>query len=416
MLYNVGMSNTDVHTLDNGLRVVFEPRATANSAAMTLLTPAGIAGQPDSSIGVANVLAEMIARGAGGLGAREHADALDQLGVQRVTSSATHHLQLSAVCLGRHLNAALPRLLDMATRPALESSAFGPSVDLALQACQALVDEPQQRAMIELRRRHRPTPYNRHPLGEEDALKALTLEDVRTFWAKRCVPGGAILSFAGQIDPEPLLDALQGHVAKWTGEAEDASVQVEPEGGHHHTMADSAQCHIALGCPAVPAGDADETTQRAAIAVLSGGTSSRLFSEVREKRGLCYAVSASYVAQCEQGAVYAYAGTTPPRAQETLDIMLQEFDRLQQGLIDDEFDRAMTGLKARLVMQGESTQARANANAMDLHTYGRTRTLSERKAQYNALTPDAINEFLAAHPVRPESSVVLGPAALKVAS
>ena len=114
--------------------------------------------------------------------------------------------------------------------------------------------------------------------------------------------------------------------------------------------------------------------------------SGRLFTEVREKRGLCYSVFASYAGHKTYGAVLGYAGTTVPRAQETLDVLVAELKRLSQGVEPDEYERAVVGMKSRLVMQGESTSARARAIAGDQYVYGQPRTLDEWAAKVDAIT------------------------------
>ena len=129
--------------------------------------------------------------------------------------------------------------------------------------------------------------------------------------------------------------------------------------------AEAARGHRPRPQDALPEPDDQSLLQKAAIAVLSGGMSGRLFTQVREKRGLCYSVFASYVGHKDRGAVLSYAGTTVPRAKETLEVLVDELCKVSQGVKQDEFDRAIVGMKSRLVMQGESTGARASAIAAD---------------------------------------------------
>src|SRR5207249_607955 len=100
-----------------------------------------------------------------------------------------------------------------------------------------------------------------------------------------------------------------------------------------------------------------------AVNVLSGGMSARLFTEVREKRGLCYAVWASYQTLKDRACVVSYAGSTNEKAQETLDVTRQVLAGLADGISTDEVDRVKAGLKSALIMQEESTSARAGAIA-----------------------------------------------------
>lgn len=388
-------ADSAIHTsiLPGGLTLLAEPIEGVRSLGMTLLLPAGTVHEPDDRQGAAGVLAELICRGAGGRSAREHSDELDRLGVHRSAHAGGRHLQLSATLVGDQVDAALPLLLDMATRPNLEESAFHPSRELALQSLDALEDEPQQRAMVNLTRAHFPSPYDRVSTGVREHIETLTLDDVRAM-KKRCfVPGGAVLAFAGHLDPDALRQRVEQQVADWTGTIEEPASQGKAARGYQHETADTAQTHLALAHDAVPESDPRSTLQRVAVALLSGGMSGRLFTEVREKRGLCYAVFARYAGQRDRGTVMTYAGTTPARAQETLDVVIHELRRLGEGIGEDEFERARVGMKSRLVMQGESTGARAASLASDFYNLGRARSLEELAADVDAVTLDKLIDF-----------------------
>ncbi len=407
------MASIETHRLPNGLTLLTETMPAAQSAAMTLLVPAGVATQPAEHEGVAPLLADHVGRGAGGLSAREHSDALDTLGVQRDTDAQTRWFSISAVMLGQHLPAALPLLLDMALRPNLEGETFAPCLDLALQALDALEDEPQQRALLELRERHLPEPLGRNPYGRRETLESLTAGDVRAFWEKRFCPGGAggggaVLTVAGAVEVEALREQVGALTASWSGDAPPAVVGEAGPRVYTHRHDDSTQLHIGVGYDAVPETHADAVLQRVAVAALSGGMSGRLFTEVREKRGLCYSVYASYAGQADRGDVYAYAGTTTPRAQETLDVLVGELQRIGEGVDQSEFDRAVVGMKSGLVMQGESTQARASALANDFVILGQPRSLAERAAEVDAVTLGALNDFLGRRGPGVMSIVTLG--------
>ncbi len=400
-------------TLPNGLTLLAEPVAGAKSLAMTLLLPAGTAQEPEDRQGVAQVTAEMVLRGAGGLSAREHTDALERLGVSRDTSVQTRHTRLSATMIGDKLDEAVPLLLDIAIRPNLDATSLEPSRDLALQELDGLADEPQQRVMIELRRRLYPDPLGRATQGQRPALEALTLDEVQRFHRETFTPAGSILGFAGAFNWEALRGRVETLTRDWGGSRCDASVWGDAPRGYEHLDADTQQVHIAMGYPSVPETDPDAMVQRAAVAVLSGGMSGRLFTEVREKRGLCYSVYASYSGGRSLGSVVAYAGTTTPRAQETLDVLAGELKRLAEGVEAAEFGRAKVGMKSRLVMQGESTPSRAAAIAGDHYLFGRGRTLAQLEAEVEAVTLDRVNRFVADHPPKSMTLVTVGPSSLE---
>lgn len=399
------MSTIQQHTYDNGLTLLVEPMPGVQSVGMAMLLPGGTADEPADQLGLYSVLCEMLHRGAGDRDARAHSEALDQLGVKRGTDVRTQHVRLDASILSERLPTALPLLFDMIRRPHLSDEGFGPARELALQAIEALEDEPQQKVMIELKQRHLPEPFGRSSLGRRKDLQQLTAAQVRAGFAERSVSQGAILSLAGAVDFETTRDQVGELLGDWSGSASEAVESASAERGTHHVPAESAQQHIGVAYDALPENDPMSMTQRVGIAVLSGGMSGRLFTEVREKRGLCYAVAAQYAATRDRGSVFGYAGTTTQRAAETLEVMVAELKRVCDGVDEDEFQRAIVGLKSRVVMQGESTSARANALANDFYVFGRPRALEEVAAEIDAVSLDGLNQFLDRN--RPDSMTVL---------
>src|SRR5213075_943879 len=146
----------------------------------------------------------------------------------------------------------------------------------------------------------------------------------------------------------------------------------------------------------------------------SGGMSGRLFTEVREKRGLCYSVWAGYSSLKGQGSILGYAGTSNERAQATLDCFVGELHRLSDGVTAEELDRAKIGLKASTIMQGESTSARAGAIAHDYFIRGRIRTLEEIKDAIDDVGLADVNSYLKANKPGPYTIVTVGPKELKL--
>ncbi len=408
------MNKITHHQFSNGLVLLGEFMPSAQSLAMSFLLPGGVVHEPTGQLGVATVLSEMLFRGAGDLDARAHSDAMDDLGLQRDSSVDGLFFRLSATMIGSHREKALPLLMDMIRRPLLTDEAFKPSRDLALQTLDALEDEPQQKTFIALRQRHYQSPLNRPTMGQKADLEALTAEQVRQYQQQVFVPQGAILSFAGQFDWEALKEQVGQLLGDWDGQSSDLQLVGEPLRGYEHITSDSNQVHIGLAYDAVNETHENAMLQRAAAAVLSGGMSGRLFTEVREKRGLCYAVYAAYAANRHMGVMLSYAGTTTARAQETLDVLAAEHRRLSEGIEPAEFCRAMVGMKTRLVMQGQSTHARASAIAMDQHTFDEPRTLDQWIAQVDAITFESLNDYVKLNAAGPMTTVTIGPGPLKV--
>src|SRR5947209_11844801 len=176
---------------------------------------------------------------------------------------------------------------------------------------------------------------------------------------------------------------------------------------------DKTQTQLALASPSVPFGQPDYYAAQGAVQVLSGGMGARLFTEVREKRGLCYSVYASYQTFKDRACILVYAGTTNERAQETLDVTVRELRRLEQGVNADEVERVQAGLKSAVIMQEESTSARAGALASEWYYLGRVRPLEEIQAAINGLTPEGIVAHVRRYPPRDCTVVTLGPTPLE---
>ena len=177
---------------------------------------------------------------------------------------------------------------------------------------------------------------------------------------------------------------------------------------------ESQQTHIALAWSAPPYRDDTSYESTAALAILGGGSSSRLFSEVRERRGLCYSVSAGYQTQRDFAAALCYAGTTAARAQETLDVMRVEINRLPGTIEAAELDRVKARAKSGLVLQQESSAARAGAIARQWYHLGKVRTLAEELDRYDRLSVASIEAWLAENPPADLSVVSLGREPLEV--
>jgi predicted Zn-dependent peptidase len=151
-----------------------------------------------------------------------------------------------------------------------------------------------------------------------------------------------------------------------------------------------------------------------AVSILGASMFGRLFMELREKRGLCYSVYARHGANTHYGTVSAYVGTTPERAQESLDMLLSEFGRLAGTVTDDEVQRAKTNLKSALVMGEESPASRASSNGSDWWLIKRIRPLQEINAAIDAVSVDSVNSFLKTYPFRSATILTLGRAPLVI--
>ena len=401
------------HQLSCGAHLIVEQIDGVASCALKWLVPAGSSSDPTDSIGVSAMLEELLFRGAGEFDTRALSDAMDRCGLQRHTHVGMHHLQLSSLCTAGELDVAIGLLSTILRSPTLPEDSLDAVRSLCLQELDALEDDPRTEVMLRLRQQHRCAPFNRSGYGEREALERIALEAVRTAWLSSVVPEGSIISVAGNVEVQQLVDQFESLLSTWSGEHLAPAVEAPADRGISHITRDSNQSHIAMAWDAPNASDEDTLLEHVACRVLSGSSSGRLFTEVRQKRSLCYAVGASYRAGRDDGVISLYAGTTPDRAQETLDVARAEFDRMRAGVSEDELARALLGLESEVVMGGESTAARAAALAMDWYKLGRVRTLQEIIDELRAVTLEQLNDYLARREHGSPTLVTMGPEPLK---
>ncbi len=400
------------HVFPNGLTLLFERMDHVRSATLYFMAPSGFTYEPDARLGLAGILAEMVTRGAGDRDSKALSLALDNLGVDRGESCGAFNVTLSAGTLARNIPAALALYADIIRRPWLPDDELEAAQELSLQDLQGLDDSPSEICLLELKNRFFPPPYNRNQYGTRAGIEAITPQGVRDFYTARFRPNGSILSVAGNCDWEELKALIGAAFGDWTG-TPDAGATLGPHvPTSHHIQKDTQQIQIALAFPSAPFGTPDFYPARGAISVLSGGMSARLFTEVREKRGLCYSVSASYDTVKDRAAVVCYAGTGADRAQQTLDVMIGELKRLKDGIEVEEVDRVRAGLKTSLIMQQESTSSRASSMATDWFYLKRVRGIDEVQTAIDALTPASILGYLERFPAKDFTVVTLGPAPL----
>ena len=400
--------------LPNGLAVLGEQMPWLESAAMTLVLPAGSIWDPESNLGLANLTCEMAERGAGSRSSREFLEALEFLGADWSAAVSVAHTSFGAAMPADRLNDVLPLFADVTRRPQLPPDQLEEARQSCLQELHALEDDLAQRTLASLRERFYPAPWGRLAEGTEETLEAATHADIAAFRSRHYRAGSAILSLAGKIDWDDVVARAESLWGDWEEGVSEPLETTPPVRGYHHLPHESAQTHIAVACSSVPFSAPDFYQARGAVGVLSDGMSSRLFTEVREKRGLVYTVSASCHSLRDYGGIFCYAGTTPDRAQETLDVVLAELKKLNRGVRQDELDRLKARIKSMLIMQQESSRARSSQMAGSWYHLGRVQTLDEIGRIIDGLSCHSINSYLNAHPLKDFTIVTLGPQPLEV--
>jgi predicted Zn-dependent peptidase len=402
------------HVLANGLTLLAEEMDWLESAAFALLVPAGSSLEPAAQQGLAHLTCEMAERGAGERDSRKFVADLENLGADCSSSCASSHTSFGGAMPAESLLDVLSIYADVVQRPHLPAEQLEEARQGCLQEVHALEDDLAQKMLMTLRQRFYADPFGRSSLGTVEGLTSLAHRDVRGFFERLYRPGEAILSVAGKIDWPRLKEHVEGIFGSWQPASPPAIQETPPPRGYHHLHVDSSQTHIGVAYRGLAYDDPDYFQLRGAVGVLSDGMSSRLFTEVREKRGLVYTVYAVCHSLKDRGGVFCYAGTTAERAQETLDVLVAELRKLPAGIEPQELDRLKGRIKRALILQQESSPARAGAMALDWYFLGRVRAMAELSSIIDGLTVQSINDYLAAHPPGELTVVTLGSKPLAV--
>jgi len=404
----------DTHILKNGMVLLGEPMEAVESVAFGFMLPGGAARLPDGCCGAGSIITDWIFRGAGDRNSRKLGDALDGLGLHRASSVGSSHIGVGAALENENLSQALDLYADIILEPHLKDDQFELAKQLAIDSVHALDDDPRHKVMLKLREKFYPSPLGRSTLGNIDELTALTAKNTKAIIKDKFNLSETTFAVAGKYDFDAVAGQMESLFETGRKKTLEPVTLGAKAGKYTHIDSDGAQVHIGLMTETVKPTDEDYYNAMVAVSVLSGGMSARLFTEVREKRGLCYAIGAMYHGLKDAAGIMCYAGTTPENGQETVDCVIGEFNRLSEGISEEEIQRAKVGLKSTLIMQSESSSSRAGGIASDYYMFGRVRSLDEIKSKVEATSVDSVLGFLRDNKFKDFTVVTIGPKEVKV--
>ena len=399
----------NLHRFDNGLTLCTEHIEGVSSVAIHVLIPTGSAYDSDATHGIAALHGELLLRGTSTHDSRSLSDAMDGVGLIRGVSAGTQHLHLHGMTTGTRVTHAIDLMLMLMQSPAMSSDDFDASSRLCLQAIASLEDDPEETANVELQRRHRPSPLNRNTLGRANAIRSLNRDQVHQAWLDRVGPQGTIISIAGQIDPNAIIDQVGRCIEHWSGPTPKQLTVQPPQRGRTHLRRSTSQVHLALAFDAPMATDPQAEATRLAAGVLGGGSSSRLFLEVRQRRSLCYGIGAGWTASKHDGYIQVTTGTTPERAKETLETTRATIQSAAQDMTESDIMRTMLQVRSGMVRSGESTRARAGALARDAVLFDAVKSLEDRIALVERVQPDDVRSIAQTWACAEPTMVMVGP-------
>ncbi len=394
--------------LENGLTLLGEPMPWLRSVAFSLNLPGGTCYEPDGLDGLAIITSEMTQRGCGQWDSRAFMEELDFHGIQRSSAITTNHASINCAMAREVLPRCLELFANLVQRPHLPESQIEDGRNLCIQDLRALDDEPSHRCFSELKRFRFSLPYGRIAQGTLEGLEAIDQRDVQTFFKRHYSPRGSILAIAGNFEWPRVCELVEKEFGQWHGEPPSTLPSLNPISGCRHVDHSSSQTHLALAYECAAYDDPQYYEARALVGVLSDGMSSRLFTELREKRGLVYSVFANCFSLAGIGSVLCYAGTTTNRADETLQVLLESVESLGHGIEQEEVDRLKNRIRSSMVFEQESSVARSSQIASDWYYLGRVPSHQEIAERINGLTAAGLVEYFREHQPRNFSLVTVG--------
>jgi predicted Zn-dependent peptidase len=377
-------------TLDSGVRVVTEAMPSVRSIALGFWVRAGSRDENPDQAGISHFLEHLLFKGTERYSSRQIDEEFDAMGAEVNAGTSKETTSVYSRFLDGHLERAFDVLQDMVLRPAY------PEVDserqVVIEEIAMYEDEPSDKVHDVLAH----AIFGEHPLGRPiigraDVISSVPVPQIAAWHDGRYVPGNIVVAAAGNLDHERIVEL----VASAFGDAVSSPAPFSTPAPtlpvlRFHTK-ETEQYHLCLGAPGIARADERRFALRVLDTILGGATSSRLFQEVREARGLAYSVYSYASHYADTGQVALYVGTRPDNVGEAMDVIGSELRRLQEdGVTEEELERARENVKGRTVLSMESTLTRMNRLGSSVLMGVPLLTVDEVLAAFDAVTLDEV--------------------------
>ncbi len=381
-----------VTSLDSGARVVTEAMPSVRSIALGFWVRAGSRDEDREHAGISHFLEHLLFKGTDRFSSREIDEAFDAMGAEVNAGTGKETTSVYSRFLDNHLERAFDVLQDMVLRPAY------PDIDserqVVIEEIAMYEDEPQDKVHDVLAG----AIFGNHPLGRPiigraDVVSSVPVPEIASWHDGRYVPGNMVLAAAGNLEHERIVELAERAFGGGASTPDGGFVAPERNGQvlRFHEK-ETEQYHLCLGGPGIPRSDDRRFALRVLDTILGGSTSSRLFQEVREKLGLAYSVYSYASHYSDTGQVALYVGTRPDNVGKAIEVIGSELRRLHEdGVSEEELERARDNVKGRTVLSMESTLTRMNRLGSSLLMGVPLLTVDEVLAAFDAVTLDDVN-------------------------
>jgi predicted Zn-dependent peptidase len=401
------------HQLPNGIELIGQYMPSVSSISFGFQLNAAVVHEPEDKQGLAHLFEYMLFQGTKDKDARALNEAFESLGARKGVGTSLETALVWSQIVNTRFDATLALFHEVLLTPTFPQNDLEQMRNIILQEIRRRDDEPMSRISELVRSKfYQGTSLGRPFLGTTDSVRTLQRSDLRNFWQTHYRPNKVLFAIAGKFDWEHIVEKVQTLFSDWQGEAPASLVhKVQPVSSVSTEYQDGKQEHLALMFPFPNYTDPDYYAAMVISEVLGGNMASRLFVEVREKRGLVYGVSASLSGNKHIGALRIYAGTTPEQGHECLEVIVNELRKLEQeGITEDELKRAKVQLKSENVMRGEGSAARMGAIARSWWYERKLQTIQEVKEAIDAVTQEQILRVLHRFsPLNPLTVAAIGP-------
>ncbi|MGJ3192515.1 insulinase family protein [Paenarthrobacter nitroguajacolicus] len=407
--------------LPGGVRVLTEAMPGQRSATIGFWVAVGSRDEADGQHGSTHFLEHLLFKGTKRRTALEIASAFDEVGGESNAATAKESTCYFARVLDTDLPMAIDVIADMITGAVLDPAELEQERDVILEEIAMDSDDPTDVA----HEKFVAAVLGNHPLarpigGTPDAIKAVARDSVWEHYQRYYRPEELVITAAGGLDHdvvcELVLDALEA--AGWQLDAEAAPVKrrgtdravITGTSGLHVVKRPVEQANIIMGCPTIVATDDRRFVMSVLNAVLGGGMSSRLFQEIREKRGLVYSTYSFTAAYADAGYFGMYAGCTPSKVRQVLELLGVELDKLaKDGITEEELRKAVGQLSGGIVLALEDTGSRMSRLGRAELVSGEFQDIDETLARIQAVTVEDVQDLARELAAAPRTITVVGP-------
>jgi len=383
-----------VTTLDSGVRVITERVPGVRSVALGFWIATGSAGESESEAGISHLLEHMLFRGTERFGSEEIDQIFDAMGADINAGTDKEATSLYTRVLDRHLERAFDVMGDMLWRPRFGE--LEAEREVVLEEIAMYEDDPQDRAFDMLGR----AIFGEHPLGRPvigtaEVVGSVDREQLARFHGARYRPESIVIAAAGSLDHDAIVRMAQASVPAGASGAALAAPIGDPPEFEPRTVfleKETEQYHVCVGGGGIARDDERRFALRVLEGVLGGTTSSRLFQEVRERRGLAYSVFSYSNTYAHTGEVGLYLGTRPENLQEAVAVVAEQLERcVLDPASEQELTRSRENLKGRVVLGLESTGARMSRLGASLMNDMPILSISDVIERIDAVTLDDVS-------------------------